>query len=147
MLERIVATVTEQVTQRLAPLLQQVPVVRPVPVIQPAPVIQPVPVIQPAPVVQPVPVEQSAIPAQVAQPPVMTAMQPTSLPSMPLQQPGSPLPGLIGQPETTSLVQSGIQGAHTVIADESLPSTGSTPGLLFRSSSLPLDARVSDKLK
>jgi hypothetical protein len=92
------------------------------------------------PVIQPVPVEQSAIPAQVAQPPVMTAMQPTSLPSMPLQQSGSPLPGLIGQPETTSLVQSSIQGAHTVIAGESLPSTGSTPGLLF-------DARVSDKLK
>jgi hypothetical protein len=80
-----------------------------------------VPVIQPAPVVQPVPVEQSAIPAQVAQPPVMTAMQPTSLPSMPLQQPGSPLPGLIGQPETTSLVQSGLQLGAPLVSYSGLP--------------------------
>ena len=46
-----------------------------------------------------------------------------------------------------SLVHNGIQDAHAAIAGENLSTTGSTPGILFKSSSLPLDARVSDKLK
>ena len=110
MIERIVATVTEQVTQRLAPLLQSVPADQTAPIIQPE--------------------------AQVDQ---ESAIQPTSLPGMHIQQ---PVPSAL-----VSLVHNGIQDAHAAIAGENSSTTGSTPGLLFKSSSLPLDARVSDKLK
>ncbi len=110
MIERIVATVTKQVTQRLAPLLQSVPADQTVPIIQPE--------------------------AQVDQ---ESAIQPTSLPGMHIQQ---PVPSAL-----VSLVHNGIQDAHAAIAGENSSTTGSTPGILFKSSSLPLDACVSDKLK
>ncbi len=99
MIERIVATVTEQVTQRLAPLLQSVPADQTAPIIQPE--------------------------AQVDQ---ESAIQPTSLPGMHIQQ---PVPSAL-----VSLVHNGIQDAHAAIAGENSSTTGSTPGILFKSSSL-----------